>query len=117
MANASLVFDIDLSALNKALDAVNGSANKIKDNLNKAFNSVKDSYQTGLKLNLPKAQLDEVKNKLKEATKAKVKLDIDEATAKIDKMKLKIVAAVGALAVLRAPVKTAIDFEKAMVDV
>ena len=47
MANASLVFDIDLSALNKALDAVNGSANKIKDNLNKAFNSVKDSYQTG----------------------------------------------------------------------
>ncbi len=117
MANASLVFDVDLSKIDKALNAINNSTDKIKDNLNKAIASTLKNYEVGLKIKAPKASLDEVKAKLQEATKAKIRLNIDEANAKISKMKLNILAAVGTLAVLKAPVKTATDFEKAMIDV
>ncbi|MBR8464646.1 phage tail tape measure protein [Campylobacter sp. faydin G-24] len=59
----------------------------------------------------------ELKDSIKKAVSTKLELDMSKAKEQIANLKGEIIAAVGSVAVLSAPIKSAMDFESAMADV
>ena len=62
-------------------------------------------------------QMAKLKEDLQRATRAKIRIDMDEAKQKLANLKTEIVASVASVAAIAAPIKSAIDFESSMADV
>ena len=58
-----------------------------------------------------------LKADLQKATRAKIRIDMDEAKQKLANLKTEIVASVASVAAIAAPIKSAISFESSMADV
>ena len=58
-----------------------------------------------------------LKEDLQRATRAKIRIDMDEAKQKLSNLKTEIVASVASVAAIATPIKSAIDFESSMADV
>lgn len=127
MTKATLTFGVDLSEFNIAVKKISNQTNAISGSLARGINDALNAYQNGLnslKLspNLQtstkiKADLDELQKKIKTSTQAKLKLDINEATNKIKSLAGSIIATIGTLKALQAPITSAINFENSMADV
>lgn len=122
--NPVLTFGMDLSDFNKALKAINRQSTDVTTQITKSITQATQAYKNGLKdLKLDpfntdlKAKIQTLKTDIIKATSAEVKLKINEAKAKIANLKGEIMAAVGSVAAVSLPVKTAIDFESSMADV
>ncbi|CAD7289602.1 hypothetical protein LMG7974_01679 [Campylobacter majalis] len=125
MANPTLTFNMELKGLDNILKAVNKSGITLNDKLtdqmsagvkkyNEALKTLKVNPFQGSKFH---ADLARLKENLQKATIAKVKLNMDEAKAKISNLKGEIIAAVGSVAAIATPIKLAMDFESSMADV
>lgn len=124
MANATLTFGVDLSQFNQALNVVNRQAKSINDTLQQGINSATRALKNGvgeLKTSVDvsntKAQISKLRNDIQKAVQAKAQIDISNAKARISELKGEIIAAVGSLAILKAPIQSAMSFESAMADV
>lgn len=127
MTKATLTFGVDLSEFNIAVKKISNQTNAISGSLTRGINDALNAYQNGLNSlkfspNLQtssqiKADLDELQKKIKASTQAKLKLDINEATNKIKSLAGSIIATIGTLKVMQAPITSAIDFENSMADV
>ncbi|AQW82895.1 phage tail tape measure protein [Campylobacter pinnipediorum] len=125
MAKPILTFGMDLSDFNKAMSVVNRETRSFSNQLNKVTKDAMTAYKKGLqelKANpladqKVKEKLDKLKQDLIKATSTKIRLNIDEATKKIMNLKGEALAAFASISAVKAPIKTAIDFESAMADV
>ncbi|OCR91840.1 phage tail tape measure protein [Campylobacter fetus] len=127
MANTTLTFGVDLSALGNALKEIDKRTDKLSEDLNKGVNDAVKAYNNGLKqlsfiknplkIEETTSKLNKLKAEIKKATIAKIDLRLDEAKKKLDGLKSQIIATVGSVMAISAPVKIAIDFEKSMVNV
>ncbi|QCD44473.1 phage tail tape measure protein [Campylobacter mucosalis] len=122
--NPTLTFGMDLSDFNKALKAINRQSADVTTQITKSITQATQAYKNGLKdLKLDpfntdlKAKVQSLKTDIIKATSAEVKLKMDKAKAKIANLKGEIIAAVGSVAAVSLPIKTAIDFESSMADV
>lgn len=119
---ATLTFNMELRGLNNILKAVDRSTISLGDKLNANIKSGIEKYNAALqKLKVEPfqkagfhTQMAKLKEDLQRATKAKIRLDMDEAKQKLANLKTEIVASVASIA---APIKSAIDFENSMADV
>ncbi|WP_103601961.1 phage tail tape measure protein [Campylobacter concisus] len=122
---ATLTFNMELKGLNNILKAVDRSTISLGDKLNANIKSGIEKYNAALqKLKVEPfqkagfhTQMAKLKEDLQRATKAKIRLDMDEAKQKLANLKTEIVASVASIAAIAAPIKSAIDFESAMADV
>lgn len=122
---ATLTFNMELKGLNNILKAVDRSTISLGDKLNANIKSGIEKYNTALqKLKVEPfqkagfhTQMAKLKEDLQRATKAKIRIDMDEAKQKLANLKTEIVASVASVAAIAAPIKSAIDFESSMVDV
>lgn len=122
---ATLTFNMELKGLNNILKAVDRSTISLGDKLNANIKSGIEKYNAALqKLKVEpfqKAgfhiQMAKLKEDLQRATKAKIRIDMDEAKQKLANLKTEIVASVASVAAIAAPIKSAIDFESSMADV
>ena len=122
---ATLTFNMELKGLNNILKAVDKSTISLADKLNQNIKAGVEKYNEalkGLKANPFQkadfhAQMAKLKADLQKATKAKIRLDMDEAKQKLANLKTEIVASVASVAAIAAPIKSAIDFESSMADV
>lgn len=123
MASPTLTFGVDLTDFDTAFNKINRTATTLSDVLNKniktATTAIKNANQ---KLSLPdmvetKTQINELGLKIRRMAKAKIELDIKDAKAKLWGLKEEVIASFGAIKLLSNPVKTAMVFEKAMVNV
>lgn len=127
MANTTLTFGVDLSALGSALKEIDKRTDKLSEDLNKGVNDAVKAYNNGLKqlsfiknplrIEETTSKLNKLKAEIKKATIAKIDLRLDEAKKQLDGLKSQIIATVGSVMAISAPVKIAIDFEKSMVNV
>ncbi|WP_459813578.1 phage tail tape measure protein [Campylobacter concisus] len=122
---ATLTFNMELKGLNNILKAVDRSTISLGDKLNANIKAGVEKYNEALKElkanPFQKAgfhtQMAKLKADLQKATRAKIRLDMDEAKQKLANLKTEIVASVASVAAIAAPIKSAIDFESAMADV
>ena len=122
---ATLTFNMELKGLNNILKAVDRSTISLGDKLNVNIKSGIEKYNAALqKLKVEPfqkagfhTQMAKLKEDLQRATKAKIRLDMDEAKQKLANLKTEIVASVASVAAIAAPIKSAIDFESSMADV
>ena len=122
---ATLTFNMELKGLNNILKAVDRSTISLGDKLNANIKSGIEKYNAALqKLKVEPfqkagfhTQMAKLKEDLQRATKAKIRLDMDEAKQKLANLKTEIVASVASVAIIAAPIKSAIDFESSMADV
>ena len=122
---ATLTFNMELKGLNNILKAVDRSTISLGDKLNANIKSGIEKYNAALqKLKVEPfqkagfhTQMAKLKEDLQRATKAKIRLDMNEAKQKLANLKTDIVASVASIAAIAAPIKSAIDFESAMADV
>ena len=122
---ATLTFNMELKGLNNILKAVDRSTISLGDKLNANIKAGIEKYNEALKElkanPFQKAgfhtQMAKLKADLQKATRAKIRLDMDEAKQKLANLKTEIVASVASIAAIAAPIKSAIDFESAMADV
>lgn len=122
---ATLTFNMELKGLNNILKAVDRSTISLGDKLNANIKAGVEKYNEALKElkanPFQKAgfhtQMAKLKADLQKATRAKIRLDMDEAKQKLANLKTEIVASVASIAAIAAPIKSAIDFESAMADV
>lgn len=122
---ATLTFNMELKGLNNILKAVDRSTISLGDKLNANIKSGIEKYNAAsqkLKVEpFQKAgfhtQMAKLKEDLQRATKAKIRIDMDEAKQKLANLKTEIVASVASVAAIAAPIKSAIDFESSMADV
>lgn len=122
---ATLTFNMELKGLNNILKAVDRSTISLGDKLNANIKSGIEKYNTALqKLKVEPfqkagfhTQMAKLKEDLQRATKAKIRIDMDEAKQKLANLKTEIVASVASVAAIAAPIKSAIDFESSMADV
>ncbi|EJP74577.1 MULTISPECIES: phage tail tape measure protein [Campylobacter] len=122
---ATLTFNMELKGLNNILKAVDKSTISLADKLNQNIKAGVEKYNEALKElkanPFQKAgfhtQMAKLKADLQKATRAKIRLDMDEAKQKLANLKTEIVASVASIAAIAAPIKSAIDFESAMADV
>ena len=122
---ATLTFNMELKGLNNILKAVDRSTISLGDKLNANIKSGIEKYNTALqKLKVEPfqkagfhTQMAKLKEDLQRATKAKIRIDMDEAKQKLANLKTEIVASVASVAMIAAPIKSAIDFESSMADV
>lgn len=122
---ATLTFNMELKGLNNILKAVDRSTISLGDKLNANIKSGIEKYNAALqKLKVEPfqkagfhTQMAKLKEDLQRATKAKIRLDMDEAKQKLANLKTEIVASVASVAAIAAPIKSAIDFESSMADV
>ena len=122
---ATLTFNMELKGLNNILKAVDRSTISLGDKLNANIKAGVEKYNEALKElkanPFQKAgfhtQMAKLKADLQKATRAKIRLDMDEAKQKLANLKTEIVASVASIAAIVAPIKSAIDFESAMADV
>nr|DAI29117.1 MAG TPA: minor tail protein [Caudoviricetes sp.] len=116
---------MELKGLNNILKAVDRSTISLGDKLNANIKAGVEKYNEALKElkanPFQKAgfhtQMAKLKADLQKATRAKIRLDMDEAKQKLANLKTEIVASVASIAAIAAPIKSAIDFESAMADV
>lgn len=122
---ATLTFNMELKGLNNILKAVDRSTISLGDKLNANIKAGIEKYNAALqKLKVEPfqkagfhTQMAKLKEDLQRATKAKIRLDMDEAKQKLANLKTEIVASVASVAMIAAPIKSAIDFESSMADV
>ena len=122
---ATLTFNMELKGLNNILKAVDRSTISLGDKLNANIKAGIEKYNAALqKLKVEPfqkagfhTQMAKLKEDLQRATKAKIRLDMDEAKQKLANLKTEIVASMASVAVIAAPIKSAIDFESSMADV
>ena len=122
---ATLTFNMELKGLNNILKAVDRSTISLGDKLNANIKAGIEKYNAALqKLKVEPfqkagfhTQMAKLKEDLQRATKAKIRLDMDEAKQKLANLKTEIVASVASIAAIAAPIKSAIDFESSMADV
>ncbi len=122
---ATLTFNMELKGLNNILKAVDRSTISLGDKLNANIKSGIEKYNAALqKLKVEPfqkagfhTQMAKLKEDLQRATKAKIRLDMDEAKQKLANLKTEIVASAASVAIIAAPIKSAIDFESSMADV
>jgi phage tail tape measure protein, TP901 family, core region len=122
---ATLTFNMELKGLNNILKAVDRSTISLGDKLNANIKSGIEKYNAALqKLKVEPfqkagfhTQMAKLKEDLQRATKAKIRLDMDEAKQKLTNLKTEIVASAASVAIIAAPIKSAIDFESSMADV
>lgn len=122
---ATLTFNMELKGLNNILKAVDRSTISLGDKLNANIKSGIEKYNAALqKLKVEPfqkagfhTQMAKLKEDLQRATKAKIRLDMDEAKQKLANLKTEIVASMASVAAIAAPIKSAIDFESSMADV
>lgn len=122
---ATLTFNMELKGLNNILKAVDRSTISLGDKLNANIKAGIEKYNTALqKLKVEPfqkagfhTQMAKLKEDLQRATKAKIRIDMDEAKQKLANLKTEIVASVASVAAIAAPIKSAIDFESSMADV
>lgn len=122
---ATLTFNMELKGLNNILKAVDRSTISLGDKLNANIKAGVEKYNEALKElkanPFQKAgfhtQMAKLKADLQKATRAKIRLDMDEAKQKLANLKTEIVASVASVAAIAAPIKSAIDFESSMADV
>ncbi len=122
---ATLTFNMELKGLNNILKAVDRSTISLGDKLNANIKAGIEKYNAALqKLKVEPfqkadfhTQMAKLKEDLQRATKAKIRLDMDEAKQKLANLKTEIVASVASVAAIAAPIKSAIDFESSMADV
>ncbi|MBR8465316.1 phage tail tape measure protein [Campylobacter sp. faydin G-140] len=105
---ATLTFGMDLSDFNKAMAAINRQSKDLSQNLQNTIPTAIKAYKKGAI---------ELKDSIKKAVSTKLELDMSKAKEQIANLKGEIIAAVGSVAVLSAPIKSAMDFESAMADV
>ena len=127
MAKATLTFGMDLSEFNTAFNKINRQTNNLSQSLGRGIGDAMNAYKKGLKeLKLStslvdkekiKSDLDSLKNKIKTSTKAKLDLDISEAKNKLKGLVGNILATIGAVKGMTAPISAAIGFEESMADV
>lgn len=127
MAKATLTFGMDLSEFNTAFNKINRQTSDLSQSLGRGIGDAMSAYKKGLKelrlsTNLVdkekiKSDLDSLRNKIKTTTKAKLDLDISEAKNKIKGLVGNILATIGAVKGMTAPISSAIDFEESMADV
>ena len=127
MAKATLTFGMDLSEFNTAFNKINRQTNNLSQSLGRGIGDAMNAYKKGLsqlKLSTSladkekiKSELDGLKDKIKASTKAKLDLDISEAKNKLKGLVGGILAAIGAVKGMTAPISAAIDFEESMADV
>ena len=123
--NATLTFGMDLSDFDKAMKSINKQATSLSDQINKVTQGAMQAYKNGLsdlKANPFQSakfhtDLANLKENIKKATTARLNLKIDEAKKQIAGIKQEIVTVLGSALILSKPIKSAMDFEKAMVDV
>ncbi len=119
----SLTYELKFSGLDNILKSINKSSNtlsdrlnteikKTKETLNKTLNNIKINPQ--LKTNEVNKSISDIKAKLKLASKAKVKLDIQNAKAKIWGLKEEIVGVGASVAGILKGVSVGMDFESDM---
>jgi len=122
---ATLTFNMELKGLNNILKAVDKSTISLADKLNQNIKAGVEKYNEALKELKANpfqkvgfhTQMAKLKADLQKATRAKIRLDMDEAKQKLANLKTEIVASVASVAAIAAPIKSAIDFESAMADV
>lgn len=122
---ATLTFNMELKGLNNILKAVDRSTISLGDKLNANIKAGIEKYNAALqKLKVEPfqkagfhTQMAKLKEDLQRATKAKIRLDMDEAKQKLANLKTEIVASAASVAAIAAPIKSAIDFESSMADV
>ena len=122
---ATLTFNMELKGLNNILKAVDRSTISLGDKLNANIKSGIEKYNAALqKLKVEPfqkagfhTQMAKLKEDLQRATKAKIRLDMDEAKQKLANLKTEIVASAASVAMIAAPIKSAIAFESSMADV
>lgn len=122
---ATLTFNMELKGLNNILKAVDRSTISLGDKLNANIKAGIEKYNAALqKLKVEPfqkagfhTQMAKLKEDLQRATKAKIRIDMDEAKQKLANLKTEIVASMASVAVIAAPIKSAIDFESSMADV
>lgn len=122
---ATLTFNMELKGLNNILKAVDRSTISLGDKLNANIKAGIEKYNAALqKLKVEPfqkagfhTQMAKLKEDLQRATRAKIRLDMDEAKQKLANLKTEIVASVASVATIAAPIKSAMDFESAMADV
>lgn len=122
---ATLTFNMELKGLNNILKAVDRSTISLGDKLNANIKSGIEKYNAALqKLKVEPfqkagfhTQMAKLKEDLQRATKAKIRIDMDEAKQKLANLKTEIVASVASVAAIATPIKSAIDFESSMADV
>ena len=127
MAKATLTFGMDLSEFNTAFNKINRQTSDLSQSLGRGIGDAMSAYKKGLsqlKLSTSlvdkekiKSDLDSLRNKIKTSTKAKLDLDISEAKNKLKGLVGGILAAIGAVKGMTAPISAAIGFEEAMADV
>lgn len=124
MAKATLTFGMDLSEFNTAFNKINRQTSNLSQSLGRGLQDAMSSYKNGLsdlklgfKNDKTLAQLDELKHKIKATTKAKLDLDISEAKNKLKGLVGNILATIGAVKGMAAPISSAIGFEESMADV
>lgn len=122
---ATLTFNMELKGLNNILKAVDRSTISLGDKLNANIKAGIEKYNAALqKLKVEPfqkagfhTQMAKLKEDLQKATRAKIRLDMDEAKQKLANLKTEIVASAASVAIIAAPIKSAIDFESSMADV
>ncbi|WP_103603432.1 phage tail tape measure protein [Campylobacter concisus] len=122
---ATLTFNMELKGLNNILKAVDRSTISLGDKLNANIKSGIEKYNAALqKLKVEPfqkagfhTQMAKLKEDLQRATRAKIRIDMDEAKQKLANLKTEIVASVASVAAIATPIKSAIDFESSMADV
>ena len=122
---ATLTFNMELKGLNNILKAVDRSTISLGDKLNANIKAGIEKYNAALqKLKVEPfqkagfhTQMAKLKEDLQRATKAKIRLDMDEAKQKLANLKTEIVASAASVAMIAAPIKSAIAFESSMADV
>lgn len=122
---ATLTFNMELKGLNNILKAVDRSTISLGDKLNANIKAGIEKYNAALqKLKVEPfqkagfhTQMAKLKEDLQRATRAKIRIDMDEAKQKLSNLKTEIVASVASVAAIATPIKSAIDFESSMADV
>lgn len=122
---ATLTFNMELKGLNNILKAVDRSTISLGDKLNANIKAGIEKYNAALqKLKVEPfqkagfhTQMAKLKEDLQRATRAKIRIDMDEAKQKLANLKTEIVASVASVAAIATPIKSAIDFESSMADV
>ncbi|PAF46287.1 phage tail tape measure protein [Helicobacter sp. 12S02634-8] len=116
--NSSITLDIkaNLEDLNKAISRVTKATKlDLGLNLKKSIEEATKGLRIGLKNNMPTAEINILKSKIKEATKIELDLKLDKAT---NQLKNLIPQALGTYATFKglisAPVHTALDFNTAI---
>lgn len=115
-SDVTLNVQANLDALNKSIKAINKSMKfdfglNIKKDIEKASLDLKDL----IKNNAPYADIEKLRNKLKEATKVQLKFNIDQATNQLKTLGAQLVGTYGVFkGFISKPVSSSLDFNNAI---